>query len=58
MVRIGVGWTVLPVIQAERGPDPLVRAVKGDLARRALVAVRRADRPSSPAADALVAALR
>jgi len=58
MVRIGVGWTVLPVIQAERGPDPLVRAVKGDLAHRALVAVRRADRPSVPAGDALVEALR
>ncbi len=25
MVRLGVGWTVLPVIQAERGPDPLRR---------------------------------
>ncbi|MGK3946708.1 LysR family transcriptional regulator substrate-binding protein, partial [Streptomyces caeruleatus] len=33
-VRLGVGWTVLPVIQAERGPDPLKRAVKPELVRR------------------------
>ena len=54
MVRLGVGWTVLPVVQAERGPDPLKRAVKGELARRSLVAAQRADRASSPAAEALV----
>jgi DNA-binding transcriptional LysR family regulator len=57
MVRLGVGWTALPVVQAERGPDPLKRAVKGELARRQLVAAQRADRSPSPAADALVAAL-
>jgi DNA-binding transcriptional LysR family regulator len=57
MVRLGVGWTVLPVIQAERAPAPLTRAVKGDLTRRSLVAAQRADRSPSPAADALVAAL-
>jgi DNA-binding transcriptional LysR family regulator len=57
MVRLGVGWTVLPVVQAERGPDPLKRAVKGELARRTLVAAQRADRSPSPAADALMAAL-
>jgi len=57
MVRLGVGWTVLPVIQAERGPDPLVRAVKAVLATRTLAAVQRADRAPTPAADALVALL-
>jgi DNA-binding transcriptional LysR family regulator len=57
MVRLGVGWTVLPVVQAERGPDPLKRAVRPELARRLLVAAQRADRSPSPAADALVAAL-
>ena len=57
MVRLGVGWTVLPVIQAERGPDPLRRAVRGVLARRTLAAVQRADRAPRPAADALVALL-
>ncbi|MET0738025.1 MAG: LysR substrate-binding domain-containing protein [Acidimicrobiales bacterium] len=54
MVRLGLGWTVLPVIQAERGADPLRRAVRGELARRSLAAVQRADRAPSPAADALV----
>jgi DNA-binding transcriptional LysR family regulator len=57
MVRLGVGWTVLPVIQAERGPAPLARAVKGELVRRTIVAAQRADRASSAAADALVAGL-
>jgi len=57
MVRLGVGWTVLPVVQAERGPDPLRRAVAGDLVHRTLAAVQRADRSPAPAADALVAAL-
>ena len=57
MVRLGVGWTVLPVIQAERGPDPLRRAVKAVLTTRTLAAVQRADRAPTPAADALVALL-
>jgi DNA-binding transcriptional LysR family regulator len=57
MVRIGVGWTVLPVVQAERPPAPLARAVKGELVRRPLVAVQRTDRSPSPAGDALVTAL-
>jgi DNA-binding transcriptional LysR family regulator len=57
MVRLGVGWTVLPVIQAERPPAPLARAVEGELASRTIVAAQRADRPASPAADALLAAL-
>jgi len=57
MVRLGVGWTVLPVIQAERGPDPLVRAVRAVLTTRTLAAAQRADRAPTPAADALVALL-
>ena len=57
MVRLGVGWTVLPVIQAERGPDPLVRAVRAVLTTRTLAAVQRADRAPTPAADALVGLL-
>jgi DNA-binding transcriptional LysR family regulator len=57
MVRLGVGWTVLPVVQAERGPDPLRRAVAGDLVHRTLAAVQRAGRAPSPAADALVGQL-
>ncbi len=58
MVRLGVGWTVLPVIQAETGPDPLHRAVAEPLTHRTLAAVQRADRPPSPAADALLQNLR
>jgi DNA-binding transcriptional LysR family regulator len=58
MVRLGVGWTALPVVQAERPPAPLARAVAADLVRRPLAAVQRADRAPSPAADALVDALR
>lgn len=57
MVRLGVGWTVLPVIQAERGPDALVRAVRRPLLERPLAAVHRADRELAPAAQALVADL-
>lgn len=52
MVRLGVGWTVLAVVQAERGPEPLV-AVR-ELARRTLAAVQRAGHSASPAADALL----
>ncbi len=54
MVRLGIGWTVLPVIQAERGSDPLVRVGRGVLATRTLAVVQRADRAPSAAADGLV----
>jgi DNA-binding transcriptional LysR family regulator len=57
MVRLGVGWTVLPVVQAERPPDPLRPALRGVLARRRLAAVRRVDRAPVPSAVALVEAL-
>jgi DNA-binding transcriptional LysR family regulator len=54
MVRLGMGWTVLPVSQAERGPEPLERARKKPLLDRNLVAVRRSDRLDHPAADAFL----
>ena len=57
MVRLGIGWTVLPIIQAEKAPGALRRAVPEVLVHRRLAAVRRADRPPDPAADALVEAL-
>lgn len=57
MVRLGVGWTVLPVVQVEAGPQPLRRAVAEPLTHRTLAAVQRADRPPSPTADALVTLL-
>lgn len=58
MVRLGIGWTVLPVVQAEHGAAPLRRAEAGVLVHRPLAAVRRADRAPHPTADALVEALR
>ena len=57
MVRLGIGWTVLPVIQAEKPPFALRRARPEVLVHRHLAAVRRGDRPPDPAADALVEAL-
>lgn len=57
MVRLGIGWTVLPVIQAEKAPGPLRRVGAEVLTHRRLAAVRRAERPPDPAADALVEAL-
>lgn len=53
MVQLGMGWTVLPVSQAERGPEPLLRARKRALFHRRLLAVQRKDRLDHPAADAL-----
>ncbi len=58
MVRLGMGWTVLPVSQAERGPEPLHRARTEPLLYRHLIAVRRSDRLDHPAADAFVDLLR
>jgi DNA-binding transcriptional LysR family regulator len=57
MVRLGVGWTVLPVLQAERGPDPLIPVRGGALAHRTLAAVQRAGHTVSPAAEALLQTL-
>lgn len=54
MVRLGMGWTVLPVVQAEVQPDPLRRARRTPIASRRLVAVRRADALDDPAADDLM----
>lgn len=54
MVGLGMGWTVLPVTQAEAEPLPLRRVREDPLLVRRLVAARRHDRLSDPAADALV----
>jgi DNA-binding transcriptional LysR family regulator len=58
MVRLGMGWTVLPVSQAESGPEPLERARKKPLLDRNLIAVQRSDRLDHPAADAFLELLR
>jgi DNA-binding transcriptional LysR family regulator len=53
MVRLGVGWTVLPVVQAESRPAPLRRARPDPVAWRELVVARRDGGPPNAAADAL-----
>lgn len=58
MVRLGMGWTVLPVSQAEQGHEPLQRARKRPLLHRTLIAVQRSDRLDHPAADAFLNLLR
>ncbi|PTL58879.1 hypothetical protein C7Y72_04035 [Paraconexibacter algicola] len=57
MVRLGVGWSVLPVAQAQRGPEPLTPLPGEALARRTLAAVQRAGHATTPAAQALLAGL-
>ncbi|MCU0268266.1 MAG: LysR family transcriptional regulator [Acidimicrobiales bacterium] len=58
MVRLGLGWTVLPENQAERPPAPLRRARRSALVTRRLAVARRADALPHPAAAELAAALR
>lgn len=41
MVTLGMGWTVLPVVQAETAPSPLVRAGRRPLLNRRLMVARR-----------------
>ena len=57
MVQLGLGWTVLPVPQAESGPAPLRRARPEPIAHRRLVIARRATALDDPAASALADAL-
>ena len=52
--NLGMGWTVLPVSQAETPLRPLTAASATPLAHRTLVAVRRSDALGHPAADALL----
>ncbi len=56
MVRLGLGWTVLPVVQAEGGEPPLRRS-RILTERRLVLALRRGSVPD-PALSALAAALR
>ena len=55
MVALGLGWTVLPVVQAEQGDD----ALSGGrvIATRELVIATRVGRPLDPAAHELLDAL-
>ena len=56
MVRLGLGWSVLPVVQAEWGDRPLAGC--GVLVRRRLVAARRQGAAPHPAGALLEQALR
>lgn len=58
MVRLGLGWTVLPVVQAERSPDPLTPIRRRPLVTRELVAVRRSAALPDARVDALMDLLR
>ena len=56
MVRLGLGWSVLPVAQAEWGDRPLASC--GIVARRRLVTARRSGSAPHPADQLLEQALR
>lgn len=55
MVGLGLGWTVLPVIQAEQGADALVNGRV--IGSRDLVAITRSGTPADPPVQLLLAAL-
>ncbi len=54
MVRLGLGWTVLPIVQAEAGERPLTRAEDSILFQRSLIAVSRTNALPHPMADELL----
>jgi len=57
MVRLGLGWAVLPEVQASTAAEPLARVRRRPVAERRIVVARRADVPGDAAVDALVDAL-
>jgi len=58
LVNLGLGWTVLPILQAETEPNPLVRVRRAPLLTRRLVVVRRLATPADPLATELIARLQ
>ncbi|MEM9563451.1 MAG: LysR family transcriptional regulator [Actinomycetota bacterium] len=54
LVNLGLGWTVLPVLQAEAEPNPLVRARRTPVLSRRLVLVRRRSTPVDPVGAELI----
>ena len=58
LVHLGLGWTVLPVVQAEAEPTPLVRARPAPLLTRRLVLTRRRATPVDPVAQEVIERLR
>ena len=55
MVRLGMGWTVLPAVDAEREPHALRRAAATPIATRTLSLIRLRDRSPSPALQRFLA---
>ena len=58
MVRMGLGWTVLPTAQAEHGSPRLERATKDALLSRTISVVTRRGGATHPAVGPLVTALQ
>ena len=54
MVRLGLGWTILPTGQAERGPDGLEPIRRKPIATRQLVAATRDGALPNPLVDLLI----
>ncbi|MEM7093865.1 MAG: LysR family transcriptional regulator [Actinomycetota bacterium] len=57
MVRLGMGWCVLPASDGEAEPHALQRAAPDPIAQRTLALVRRRDRDPSAALQRLIDAL-
>lgn len=57
MVRLGLGWTILPVGQAERGPNGLTPIQRQPVASRELIAATRTGALPNPLVDLLIATL-
>lgn len=55
MVRLGMGWTVLPAVDAESEPHALDRAAKEPVATRTLSLIRLRGRTPSPALQRFIA---
>lgn len=58
LVNLGMGWTVLPVLQAETEPSPLQRARKEPLLSRRLVIATRNGSPKDAAIMELIELLK
>ena len=56
MVNLGIGWTVLPNVQAEDGPRPLTPS--SILSTRNLIVASRKNAAQSPAVLSLLASLK
>ncbi len=58
MVKLGLGWAVLPATEAERDSSPLTRARKKPITARRLLLARRPNRIREPAAETLAQQLQ